>query len=150
MLASRVACSKAIKGDPLAPRDQNLALLSDLRVHRLDYFNFCLRVDLATGNERVLLKNYGLAAPDLSTNLLDELLDFKPHETNLLDPPHGMLAYKQALDGRPTPLKIDRLDHYCIPELMEDFGEWLQRFYSAVGYRRTIDETVGFSVEGLS
>ena len=149
MLASRVACSKAVKGDPLAPRDQNLAMLSDLRVHRLDYFNFCLRVELTTGKERVILKNYSLAAPDLSTNLLDSMLDFKPHETNLMDPPHGFLAYKQALDGRPAPQKIDRLDHYCIPEIMEDFGEWLQRFYSAVGYRRTIDETVGFSVEGF-
>lgn len=149
MLSVRVACSKSVRGDSLAQRDPALAALSDLRVHRVEYFNFCFRVDLATGTERVLLRNYFLAAPDGSSSLLDSLLDFQPHTTDLLSPPSGYLSYKQALDGRPSPLRIDKADHYCIPEIVDELGEWLQRFYSAIGYRRVVDESVGFSVEGF-
>ena len=111
MLSVRVACSKSVRGDSLAQRDPALAALSDLRVHRVEYFNFCFRVDLTTGIERVLLRNYFIAAPDGSSSLLDLLLDFQPHTTDLLSPPSGYLAYKQALDGRPAPLRIDKADH---------------------------------------
>lgn len=147
VVAVRTLCSTARMGDPIAKRHPALGILNGLRSARIDYFNFSLRVNLATQQVPFRMTKYYFATVH-STELLDAFLSFDFEQMDWIAAPHGLQGYRQYSNGWVAPITTDPRDYFCQPELMREFGKFGDRLFRALGC--TVASTInGFTFDKL-
>ena len=150
LLPARVLFSTSALGDPVSKRDETLARINDLRPHLTGFLEHSLKLDPVTGVERPEMKHYRLTdangAPSaFATSFWEMAFDKIPW----MDAPYGYLGYQQRVDSNQHPAALPAADHFCIPSVMEEFADFAQKPFSAIGMNANVDAADGFSMAGF-
>ena len=137
VVAVRVLLSTTEMGDALAKRHSTLAMLNELRMHRLAYFDYllCLETDpqsasFGTVPHRML--KYSLAS-EHNVTLLNGLLGLQFDTEDWIAAPHGLMGLKQRRDGALQPIVHDKRDYFCQPQLITELCQFLHVLLTGIG-----------------
>ena len=117
-------------------RDSTLALLGELRPHLPEYTNYCLRVDIATGNIPDNLSQWSILGRDGTKDTFFNL--FWQHKYHVMDwygstQEPGMFSFLAARDLKGyKPLAA--ADHYCVPSFVRRLADFGQNLFCVQGW----------------
>ena len=148
VLTIRALVNTTEGGDPVVARNSSLATLSELRPYLYEYFNYIYRVDKATGLVPAHMTKYTFATAT-SKDLFNRALKFQFVGTDFLSAPHGALGLKMVRDGRKAPMTIHPADHYCVPSVIEDVGDFVHTLLVGMGASNSIDSGIGYTFKSF-
>ena len=148
VLTIRALVNTTEGGDPVVARNSSLATLSELRPYLYEYFNYIYRVDKATGLVPAHMTKYTFATAT-SKDLFNRALKFQFVGTDFLSAPHGALGLKMVRDGRKAPMTIHPADHYCVPSVIEDVGDFVHTLLVGMGASNSIDAGIGYTFKSF-
>ena len=112
--------------DKMASRNPTLSAFNGLRPHLHEYFNWYMRVDLATGVIDPNLVKYEFASIS-NRRMLDELTALALDGIDLVKAPGGFLGFKHRRDCTPTPLHIDPRGYYCSVDTVNELSPFASK-----------------------
>jgi len=122
-----------------------LTLLASLLPYRYEFFNYVMRVDVATGVVPTNMLRYSFATLTEHT-FLDRFLKCEWDTLDWVNGEHGVLAYRRHQYALPKPDDpVPPEDLYIVPANVRSFAEYGAKLFAAIGFPSSPPAGTGLS-----